>query len=67
MAFKVISEYPAVHLEDDLSCAQWLERKQVILNADELGGDLEIRSLAIGLKRDIVVLTSTSLCLQISL
>ena len=59
MVLKVMSEYPAVRLEDGLSSAQWLERQQVILNAGEWGGDLEVRLLAIGLKRDILVLTST--------
>ena len=54
-----MSEYPAVSLENGLSSAQSLERKRVILDACEWGGDLEARLLAIGLKRDIVVLTST--------
>ena len=58
MVLKAMSEYPAVCLEDGLSSAQWLERKQVILNPCECRGDLEARLLAIGLKRDIVVLTS---------
>ena len=58
MVFKVMTDYPAVQLEDGLSIIQWLERKQAVLDPTEWGGDLEIRLLAIGLKRDIVVLTT---------
>ena len=58
MVFKVMTDYPAVRLEDGLSIIQWLERKQAVLDPAEWGGDLEVRLLAIGLKRDIVVLTT---------
>ena len=57
MVVKVMSDNPAVRLEDGLSTTQWLERQQAILNPAEWGGDLEVRLLVIGLKRDIVVLT----------
>ena len=60
MIVKVMSDYPAVRFEDGLSTTQWLKRQQVILNPAEWGGDLEVRLLAIGLKRDIVVLTDAS-------
>ena len=58
MVLKVMTDYPAVRLEDGLSTIQWLERKKAVLDPTEWGGDLEIRLLAIGLKRDIVVLTA---------
>ena len=60
MIIKVTSDYPTVRLEDGLSITQWLKRQQAILNPAEWGGDLEVRLLAIGLKRDIVVLTDAS-------
>ena len=37
---------------------QWLEKKQSVFDPSEWGGDLELRLLAIGLKRDIAVITS---------
>ena len=48
-----MSEYPTVSLENGLSSAQWLERKQVILDACKWGGDLEARLLTIGLKETL--------------
>lgn len=57
IVLKMMAEYPAVRLEDGLSTAQWLQRKLKILDPAQWGGDLEVRLLAIGLKRDIVVLT----------
>ena len=50
-------EYPAVRLEDGLSTTQWLQKKQTILDPAEWGGDLELCLLAIGLKRNIMVIT----------
>ena len=60
MVVKAMSDYPAVRLEDGLSTTQWLKRQQPIVNPAEWGGNLEVRLLAIGLKRDIVVLTDAS-------
>lgn len=37
---------------------QWLEKKQNVMDLPEWGGDLELCLLAIGLKWDIVVVTS---------
>ena len=44
-------------MQDGLSVIQWLE-KQNVLKYSEWGGDLELRLLAIGVKRDIVFITS---------
>jgi len=60
MVVKVMSDYPEVCFEDGLSTTQWLKRQQAILNPAELGGNLEVCMLVIGLKRDIVVLTDAS-------
>ena len=53
-----MTEYPDVRLEDGLTTAQWLQKKQTILDLAQWGGDLEVRLLAIGLKRDVVVLSA---------
>ena len=53
-------KHPSVRLEGNLSKLEWLKRKQEILGPDRWGGDLEIRLLAIGLHRNIVVITALS-------
>ena len=55
---KMMDECPHVRKEDGLSMIQWLEKRQTVLDPSEWGGDLELRLLAIGLKRDIAVITS---------
>ena len=55
----VFKKMAAVCLEDGLLTAQWLQRKLKPLDSYQWGGDLEVRLLVIGLKRDIVVLTVT--------
>ena len=58
IVLKMMAEYPGVLLEDGLSTAQWLQRKLKTLDPSQWGGYLEVRVLAIGLKRDIMVLTA---------
>ena len=58
VVLKMMTEYPDVRLEDGLSTAQWLQKKQATLDPAQWGGDLEVWLLAIGLKRDVVVLTA---------
>ena len=58
LVLKMMEKHPHVCMEDGLSSLQSLERKLAVTNPSEWGGDLELRLLAIGLKRDIVVVTS---------
>ena len=53
-------KHPAVQVEDGLTVAWWLQKKVTILQLSEWGGDLELQLLAIGIQRDIVVVTSDS-------
>ena len=55
---KMMDECPHVRKEDGLSMIQWLEKRQTVLDPSEWEGDLELCLLAIGLKRDIAVITS---------
>ena len=56
----MMSKYPSVRLEDGLSNLQWIQKKLDILKPNMWGGDLEVRLLAIGLQRDIVVVTAAT-------
>lgn len=60
LIFKMMSEHPDVRLEEGLSVIQWLEKKQRVMDPAEWGGDMEVRLLAIGLQRDIMVITGSS-------
>jgi len=60
LALNMMTKHPAVHVEDGLTTVQWLQKKMTILEPSEWGGDLELRLLAIGIQRDIVVVTSDS-------
>ena len=55
-------KYPDLHAEDGLTITQWLQKKIVVLDPAEWGGDLKLRLLAIRLKRDIVVITASDGC-----
>lgn len=52
--------YPAVQLESNLSKQAWLNKQQQVLNNNEWGGDVELRLMAIGLKRSIIVITDSN-------
>lgn len=60
LMYKMMSEHPDVRLEEGLSVIQWLQKKQCVMDPAEWGGDMEVRLLAIGLHRDIVVITGGS-------
>jgi len=60
LALNMMTKHPAVRVEDGLTAVQWLQKKMTILEPSEWGGDLELRLLAIGIQRDIVVVTSDS-------
>jgi len=51
--------YPAVQLESNLSRQAWLNKQQQVLNENEWGGDIELRLMAIGLKRNILVIANS--------
>ena len=55
LTYKMMIEHPNVRLEEGMSVIQWLEKKQCVMDPAEWGGDMEVRLLAIGLHRDIVV------------
>ena len=60
LALTVIQKYPGVRTEDGLSSQhQWEQKKLCILQPSEWGGDLEVRLLAIGIGREIVVITGS--------
>jgi len=61
VAVDTMSKYPSVQLEDGLlSYSQWIQKKIDILKPNTWGGDLELRLLAIGLQRDIAVVTAAT-------
>jgi len=60
VAVDTMSKYPSVRSEDGLSELQWIQRKLDIRKPHIWGGDLELRLLAIGLQRDIVVITTAT-------
>ena len=52
--------YPAIQLECSLSDKDWKAKQQQVLTTSEWGGDIELRLMAVGLKRDILVITDSS-------
>ena len=52
--------YPAVQSEGFIPQGEWMEKQQTILRDSEWGGDLEIRLMAIGLKKEIIVITDSA-------
>ena len=60
LVLSMMWKYPDVREEGGLSNIQWLQKRQEVLDVDVWGGDVELRLLAIGLHRDIVVLTTSS-------
>jgi len=54
-----MQQHPGVRVEDGLSQHQWEQKKSIILQPTEWGGDLELRLLAIAIKREVFVITGT--------
>ena len=52
--------YPAIQLECLLSDQDWQAKQQQVLITSEWGGDIELRLMAVGLKKDILVITDSS-------
>ena len=55
-----MSKYPSVRLENGLSNLQLIQKKLDICKPGTWSGDLEVRLLAIGLQRDVVVVTTAT-------
>ena len=62
-----MARHPAVLTEDGLTAIQWLQKKMTVLDPAEWGGDLELCLLALGIQRDIVVITNICYARKISL
>jgi len=56
LAFLTMLNFPAVQLETTMPQEEWLQKQKEILIPTRWGGDLEVRLLAIGLKRNITVI-----------
>ena len=52
--------YPAIQLECSLSDKDWKAKQQQVLTTSEWGGYIELQLMAFGLKRDILVITDSS-------
>ena len=53
-----MTKYSSIRMEDGLTVGKWSEKKLTIVQSSEWGGDLELWLLAIGVQRDLVVITS---------
>lgn len=60
LAVSIMQKYPDVRIEDNLPLTSWSKKQQDILDPNNWGGDLEVRLLAIGLHRDVVVITASN-------
>ena len=58
VAQSMMWKHPDVRKESGLTVIQWLQKRQEILETNTWGGDTELRLLAIGIQRDIVVVTA---------
>ena len=58
----MMTNHHEVHAEDGLTKVQWLQKKMTVLDPSEWDGDLELCLPAIGIKRDIVVITVSNNC-----
>ena len=56
LALVCMQKYPEVRIEEGISQHQWEHKKLHILDQNEWGGDLEVRLLAIGINKEIVVI-----------
>jgi len=51
--------YPAIQLECSLYDQNWQTKQQQVIATSEWGGDIELRLMVVGLKRDILVITDS--------
>ena len=55
-----MKKHPDIRMEDNMPVTSWSQKQQDILDPNNWGGDLEVRLLAIGLHRNIVVITASN-------
>jgi len=60
LAFLTMLNYPTIQSEGSLSQEDWMNKQQRVLQNYEWGGDLEIRLMAIGLKKEVTVITDSA-------
>ena len=58
LAVTIMKKHPDVRMEDNMPVTSWSQKQQDILDPNNWGGDLEVHLLAIGLHRNIVVITA---------
>ena len=54
--------YPQVQLEYTVDDKQWEQHKEKILERETWGSHLDVQLLALGLKKDIIVITAKEQC-----
>ena len=59
LAFLTMLNYPIIQSEGSFSPADWTKKQQRVLQDNEWGGDLEIQLMAIGLKKEVIVITDS--------
>ena len=57
LVVNMMTKHPGVREEDGLSLVQWFQKMVLVPDLSSWGGDLELCLLAIGLSRDIMVIT----------
>ena len=60
LTFLTMLNYPTIQSEGSLSQVDWMDKQQAVLRDNEWGGDLEIRLMAIGLKKEVTVITDST-------
>ena len=61
LAFLTMLNYPTIQSEGSLSPVDWTNKQQRVLQDNEWGGDVEIRLMAIGLKKEVIVITDSTI------
>ncbi|XP_065884579.1 uncharacterized protein [Dysidea avara] len=60
LTFLTMLNYPTIQSEGSLSQVDWMDKQQAVLRDNKWGGDLEIRLMAIGLKKEVIVVTDST-------
>ena len=59
LTFLTMLNYPTIQAKGSLSQVDWMDKQQAVLQDNEWGGDLEIQLMAIGLKKEVTVITES--------